>query len=86
MSIAKFKRPTIAEYLAVQISLSEKSQREIAAEISYENPNVITMFKQGQTKVPMNKVGPLAKALGFGSSVLPASNDAGIYARDLGGN
>ena len=31
--------------------------------MGYENPNIITMFKQGLTKVPLGKVGNLAKAL-----------------------
>jgi len=56
--------PTVAEYLTEQIKLCEKSQRVIAQEIDYEHSNVITMFKQGLTKVPINKVGPLARALG----------------------
>lgn len=61
----KFNKPTVAEYLSAQIALCEKSQRDIATEIGYENPNVVSMLKTGQTKVPMNKVGPLAKALGL---------------------
>jgi transcriptional regulator with XRE-family HTH domain len=42
---------------------SGKTQREVATEIGYENPNIITMFKQGRTRVPLNVVGPLAEAL-----------------------
>lgn len=57
------KKPTVAEYLTQQIDLCGKSQREIATEAGYENANIITMFKQGLTKVPLNMAGPLAKAL-----------------------
>lgn len=47
----------------MKIQASSKSQTEIAKEIGYPNPNVITMFKQGRTKVPVTKVPELAKAL-----------------------
>jgi len=56
---------TVAKYLSEQFDLSPKSQREIAESIGYDNPNIITMFKQGHTKVPLNKVGALATALGL---------------------
>lgn len=56
-------RPTVAEFLADRIAAIDKTQREIAAECGFENPNVITMFKKGQTKLPINRIGPLAKAL-----------------------
>lgn len=57
-------RISVADYLSQQIALSGKSQKEIAEELSYEKPNIITMFKQGKTKVPLNKVSQFAKALG----------------------
>lgn len=59
----KSKRITVADYLAQQIAISELSQKEIAERIGYDRPNIITMFKQGTTKLPINKVGPIAKAL-----------------------
>lgn len=46
------------------INDSAKSQRQIAYEIGYEKPNLITMFKQGATRVPAEKVPLLADALG----------------------
>ncbi len=58
------KKVTVAEFVAKQIDACGKSQRDIATEIGYENANVITMFKQGLTKVPLTKVGPFARALG----------------------
>jgi len=51
------------EYLANQIAISGKSQAEIAADLKYK-PNVITMLKQGRTKLPIDKVEPLALSLG----------------------
>lgn len=58
------KKLSVAEYIDLQIAISGVSQKEIADALDYENPNVITMFKQGKTKLPINKVGPLAKVLG----------------------
>ena len=40
-----------------------KTQREIAAEAGYEKPNIISMFKYGEAKVPLDKIPALAKAL-----------------------
>lgn len=54
----------LAERIDALLKISEKNQRQIADEIGYERPNLITMFKQGRSKVPINKVGPLAIALG----------------------
>ena len=59
----KTVRETVAQYLTFHINNSEKTQRQIALEIGYTKPNIITMFKQGATKLPLDKIGPLAKAL-----------------------
>jgi transcriptional regulator with XRE-family HTH domain len=56
---------SVADFITQQLALSPKSQREIATEIGYENPNVITMFKQGNTKLPLSKVKLLAQTLGL---------------------
>ncbi len=58
------KPPTVAEYLTAQIDVTGKSQLEIAQECGFTSPNVITMIKQGKTKLPLSRVGALAKALG----------------------
>lgn len=55
---------TVAEYLTEQIRLSGKTQHEIANEAGFNKPNIISMFKKGETKLPLSKVGPMAKALG----------------------
>lgn len=54
---------TVAEYLTQQINLCGKTQSEIAREAGFNKPNIITMLKQGATKLPMAKVGAMAKAL-----------------------
>lgn len=54
---------SVAEFLADRLAESDKTQRQVAEECGFETPNVITMFKQGKTKVPISRIGPLAKAL-----------------------
>lgn len=58
------KKIKVNEYLAQQIDLCGKSQKEIAAEVGFPKPNIISMLKSGDTKLPIPKVGPMAKALG----------------------
>lgn len=55
----------IAVYLAKQIDAlsSIKSQREIAQEMGYTKGNIISMFKTGEVKVPLDKIPALAKAI-----------------------
>ena len=58
-------KPTnVAEYLIGQINLCGKSQAEIAKETGFAMPNMITMLKKNLTKLPIDKVGPMAKSLG----------------------
>jgi transcriptional regulator with XRE-family HTH domain len=52
------------EYLTFQIGVSPKTQKTIAEEIGYDKPNIITMFKQGLTRVPIERIPRFAKALG----------------------
>lgn len=57
------KDHTVAAFIARQINLCGKSQVQIAQECGFDKPNVITMIKQGRTKVPIGKIGRMAKAL-----------------------
>ena len=57
------KPKTVAEYINWQIQICGKSQKQIATEAGFEKPNIITMFKQGQTKIPIEKIGRLAEAI-----------------------
>jgi transcriptional regulator with XRE-family HTH domain len=61
-----FADTAIARYLDKRIDelRGVKTQREIAAEIGYDKPNMISMFKRGECKVPLEKIPALAKALG----------------------
>ncbi|MBS7701491.1 MULTISPECIES: helix-turn-helix transcriptional regulator [unclassified Chelatococcus] len=59
--------PEIAVFLdkAIERALREgnTSQAEIARAVGYKSPNVISMFKSGAMKVPLDKVGVLAEVL-----------------------
>jgi len=55
---------SVTQFLSGAISLSGKTQRAIAEDLGYDNPNIVTLFKQGKTKVPVNKVPALARSLG----------------------
>jgi hypothetical protein len=61
--MAKVKKLLVKDYIEQQLAICNKSQKQVAVEIGYDKPNVITMIKQGLTKLPINKVGPLAQAL-----------------------
>lgn len=61
---------TFVRYIAKQIDESDKTQVQIAKEMGYLKPNIITMFKQGLTKVPLEKVPLLAAALGLDAAAL----------------
>lgn len=69
MNATKAKTPpknkiTVAEYLSQQFDLCGKTQLEIAREAGFEKSNVLTMFKQGTTKLPLSRVGRVARAIG----------------------
>lgn len=53
------------KYLESVINHSNIKQNEIAAQLGYEKPNIITMFKQGKTKMPIEKVPAFARVMGL---------------------
>ena len=63
-------RDAFAARLERLINDSDKSQIRMAEELGYDNQNMITMFKQGKTRVPLEKVVPLARALDVDPSAL----------------
>jgi transcriptional regulator with XRE-family HTH domain len=58
------KKLTVAEYLSGAVALSGKTQAEIAEALGYTNANMISLLKAGKTKLPINRVEIMAKALG----------------------
>jgi len=61
---------TVSELLDWAIARSGKTQREIAREIGYPKPNVISMMKTGDTKLPLDKIPSFAAALDIDAAVL----------------
>lgn len=57
------KEVTVAQFLTHALAACGKTQREVAQELGYEHSNIITMFKKGQTKVPLAKAGSFARVL-----------------------
>lgn len=55
----------VAEYIKRQMEIVGKKQTELANDIGFAKPNMLSMIKTGSTKVPMQKIVPLAKALGI---------------------
>lgn len=58
---------TVPQWIEIQIEASGKTQAEIARECGWPKPNIITMIKQGKTKMPYGKVGLMARSLGVSS-------------------
>lgn len=58
------KTSTVAQFIATHIHNCGKLQKAIARDAGFESPNIITMIKQGQTKLPLDKIGPMASAVG----------------------
>lgn len=57
------KKFTVAEFVTGRIAVSRLTQKELAKRLGYDKPNIMTMFKQGLTKVPIEKVPKLAELL-----------------------
>lgn len=51
-----------AAFLARAIHFSGKTQREIAREAGFPKPNILSMLKQGQSRVPIERIPALAAA------------------------
>jgi len=62
-AVARAKPKTVAEYINWQVDLCGKKQYQIAEEAGFEKPNIVTMIKQGKTKLPLEKIGRFAKAI-----------------------
>jgi transcriptional regulator with XRE-family HTH domain len=65
MTVATDTKSRVSRFIDKRLTelLSVKTQKEIAQEAGFPNPNIITMFKTGQSKVPLDRVPGLAKAL-----------------------
>lgn len=63
--VQPYAQSRMARYLGRQIEAlkGEVSQREIATKLGYPKSNIISMFKTGEAKVPLDKIPALAEAL-----------------------
>lgn len=52
-----------AATLAAAIEASPLTQREIAERAGFNNPNILSMLKSGETRVPLDRIPALAQAL-----------------------
>lgn len=57
------KAPEFVRYLDRLINISPKTQNQIAQEVGYDKSNIITMLKQGTTRLPLERVPAMARAL-----------------------
>ena len=54
-----------AQTLSKAIDQSGLTQREIADRTGFKHPNVLSMMKQGLTRVPLHRIPALAQTLGI---------------------
>lgn len=57
------KTSPVALFIASRIEAIGKLQKDIAEKVGFEKPNMITMIKQGKSRLPIDKIGPMAQAL-----------------------
>ena len=56
----------LANFLNAEINnLTDMTNEELAEHFGYSRPNIISMWKTGRTKVPLDKVVPMAELLGM---------------------
>lgn len=56
-------RSNVAHFIATRIEELGLKLVDIAEVCGFERSNVVTMIKQGKTKLPMDKIGSMARAL-----------------------
>lgn len=63
--MSKIPKPlSVASFINYCLLLCGKKQLEIAEEVGFNKPNIITMIKQGKTPLPKDKILRFARALG----------------------
>ncbi|MGR3271531.1 XRE family transcriptional regulator [Thalassococcus profundi] len=59
-----------ARLIAEAIDTSGKTQREIANEIGFERPNVVSMLKSGEMRMPVERIPAFSRATGIDPHLL----------------
>lgn len=64
-TVPPFAATTMTKFLSRRLDelKGEKTYAQVARELDYPHSNIISMFKSGETKVPLEKIPALAKAL-----------------------
>lgn len=67
-----FTETRLSQYFAKQVEALNgiKTQREIANDLGYDRANIISMFKSGEAKIPLEKLPALARSLGVDLGIL----------------
>lgn len=63
-------QPVIPTLIAESQELLGKSDQQLAKELGFDHPNIITLIKAGSMKLPMSKVPQLARAIDYAESDL----------------
>lgn len=53
-----------------ELKLGGKTASDVAREAGYQHPNIVSMFRTGKTKVPLDKVMELARAMEVDPAIL----------------
>ena len=55
--------PTIPQFLAFHIRRSGLTQREVARACGFLRPNIVSMIQSGETRLPLERLGAMARVL-----------------------
>src|SRR6266496_1299395 len=55
--------PSLPQFLAFHIAKSGLTQREIAQACGFLRPNIVSMIKKGHTRLPLERLGAMARVL-----------------------
>ena len=61
---------SVADFIKNEIDHSSLSQKELAKLVGFKTPNLITMIKLGDSKLPIVRIPKLAKALNIDPALL----------------
>ncbi len=60
----------VSEIISAAMAMSTKSTAELAHQMGYKTPNILSMLKSGAMRLPTNKVVAVTKPLGIDTSYL----------------
>lgn len=63
MNTSENRETVVSKFINKRILETGKSQRDIAREAGFNKPNMISMLKTGESKLPLDRVPGMAKAL-----------------------